>query len=129
MCGIKINMAEKMSEFMNTHVKCENKINMIYLCQSHEYTLTHLIKQGVMEADKNGFENFRPTLYNITIIINKIHGHGILYRLLEVNKPRVLSVTVQYNYAFKNEQCSIALSVVDKLKMSYNTKTRNRSLL
>jgi len=103
MCGINIKMAEKMSEIMNTHEKCENEISrMSFIRKSHEHTLTQLIEQGVMEADKNGFENFRPTLYNISSSINTIQGHDILYRLLEVNKTRVLSVTVQYTLSITN---------------------------
>jgi len=103
MCGININMAEKMFKIMNTHVKCKTDISRMFLIHSSdEYTLTHLIEQGVMEADKNGFQNFRPTLYYISSHIDTIQGHDILYRLLEVNKTRVISVTVQYMLSKKN---------------------------
>jgi len=103
MCGLNIIMAEKMSEIMNKHVKCENESGRIFFThQSHEYTLTRLIKQGVMEADKNGFEHFRPTLYYINSYLVKIQDHDILYRLLEVNKTRVISVIVHNSFGRRN---------------------------
>jgi len=100
MCGVNIKMAEKMSEIMNTRVEYAN--DLMYSNLTPEYTLTQLLIQGVMEADKNGFENFRPTLYYISSYINTIHDHDLLYKLMEINKTRVVRVSLQYRFLTNN---------------------------
>ena len=104
MCDFNVNMAEKMSECMNTQVKCGNEMidsrHLFYAGRAN--TLTHLIKQGVIEADRNGFENFRPHLYNIDSCMRTNQDHEIFNRLLEINKTRVLSVNVHYKFKRHN---------------------------
>jgi len=103
MCGLNINMAEKMSKLVNTHVnltwECEDMIT--------DLILTDLITKGVMEAENNGLINFRLHLYYIHFHSLRIRDTDLCWRILKMNESLVLrckldKITIRSNVIFEN---------------------------
>ena len=95
LCGLDVQLADKMSNLMNHKLGMNNLEFSGYRCRSSDelrYQLTDLVAQGVQEADKNDFRDFCLCLRYIFFCADD--SQIMCNRLIQMNQLQLISLTL-----------------------------------